>query len=282
MSTFFAAGVVALSLCTTIPELSQQRAANSRLAYSSDALTKAVSQSRPAAAKGRPVYFSDEQGQGSQMVMDLQFTAGGEWYTLDSFSAQGGGGGGFGPMGAGRGGPGGPGGFGGPGGPGGGAGQPTVFDPQRQKYTQQLYSHLSSQDLIRRQTAIVRTALDQSRPVYAILSVGSVSQFKRQLASEGFVCTLVTSGREPALPVDATGFGGPGGRGGRAGGGRGGPGGFGGPGGPGGFGGGGGFGGPGGFGGGRGGFGGPGGGGMGMDSVPQTLQVLQITAKPAA
>jgi len=134
----------------------------------------------------------------------------------------------------------------------------------------QVYAHLTDQDLMQRHKQIVQTAMDESRPVYAILTVGSVSQFRRQLASEGFDCKMVATWREPAVPAtDNFGPGGRGGRGGRGGPPGGGPGGFGGPGG----GGPGGFGGP---GGGRGGFGGPGG-----ESFPQTLQVLQITPKSA-
>src|SRR5207302_5413847 len=94
----------------------------------------------------------------------------------------------------------GPGGGGPPGAPTDDADQttPTVFDPERMAFQRQLYAKMSEDDLSREETRVLMAALDQGRPIYAVLSASTAADFRSRLSSEGFVCSKLASWQEPA------------------------------------------------------------------------------------
>jgi len=283
----FAAAVGAVGLYVELPDMERQYAYDENLAYSAQTFLAAVPAARHQAGQPEPLLFADDGGMFSRLLMHMQFAADGEWYATGAFAA----GGARGMM----------------GGMSRRLGQtapnqadppPTPIQPERVEYMKQVYGTMTQADLKKEETRVLGEALDAGRPVYALVSVDTAADFRRQMLADGFECQALATWQEPvntAMTADSTApppdaapgmadlFGG-----GRRGGGRGG------------------FGGPG-PGGGPGGFGGPGGGaaggrpggrfggaangangalspagrGMGIGLSPQKLQVIQVTRRPA-
>jgi Dolichyl-phosphate-mannose-protein mannosyltransferase len=85
----FATAVAALGLCASWPQLSRQQAFNQRLVSSGRSFLNAVGPIQAAHGNVRPVFFAEDQGPGSDMLMYMQFVGDGEWYSTRSFTSQG-------------------------------------------------------------------------------------------------------------------------------------------------------------------------------------------------
>ena len=213
---------------------------NLTLAASAREFLRAVPAAQHQPGKPTPIFFGQQTGmmEGGTSIMYLQFVGDGEWFSADAFTSEGaqfainGGGGMNRAPGGGRFNGGGRGGFGGPGGgagggpggggPGGGFGgggpgfggrgntqdnaadSPTLFDPLRIEFFKKLYANLSASDLAKKETDLLKTALSQGRPVYAVLPPGVASEFTNRLEREGFTCSTITTWREISPPVDDT------------------------------------------------------------------------------
>jgi hypothetical protein len=178
------------------------------MAWSARAFLDAVPAAKHKAGKPEPILFADTTGPqlaGPTSIMYFQFVGGGEWYSADAFTSRGARGGMTGRLS--RGGPPGMGGAG----PGlrGGRGDrdqstdaPTVFDPQRAAFMQQLYSKMSSTDLAREETKLLGNALKDGREIYAVLLKDTANEFRQRLKREGFDCTLITTWKEFQPPAE--------------------------------------------------------------------------------
>lgn len=177
----FTAMVAAVGIYVSLPDMERQHTQNEKLAYSAKALVQTLPVARHQKGKPDPVYFAEDGGMGSRLIMYLQFAGDGDWYTTNAYTVRGANAHGFGgggrPPGAGGpggggannggggrrffngGGPGGggPGGgfplAGGPPGAGGSIAQaeadqqaPVLFDPERRKFIEQLYEKPSETD----------------------------------------------------------------------------------------------------------------------------------------
>lgn len=193
-------GVVAMvGIHVSLPNLKNQKIYNASLAYISRAFLEAVPAARQQRGRPEPLFFSDDGGVFSRLLMHLQFVGDGEWFSSRAFTNSGGAGlgilGGMGRRPPGRDNDNDP-----------GQNDPDLANPvliqqERRDFTRQLYANKTQADLTTEEARLINAALDAFRPVHAVLGSAAVSGFTRRMNNEGFdtkqVATWTVPGAAP-------------------------------------------------------------------------------------
>lgn len=209
----FVAAVATVSVYVSLPDLQEQHDQSMRLSAVTRVLRDAAPAARYSSGAPTPLLFADERGMFSKLMMHLQFAAEGEWYSSSAFVRDnrfGGGPTGRQPN------------FGMPG-QADNADSPTPFQAERRDYLNQIYAKYKPSELAAElageEKRLVESALDDGRPVYAVLNTQTASDFRSRMSKDGFVCTEIAAWKDPEAaaedntgfrPADFRGFGGPG------------------------------------------------------------------------
>ncbi len=167
----------AVGLYVALPGMARESAANLNLAYSGQRIISRITTDAKN-MHGRPMMFCDQSSNWYQLAAYLQFAGDLEIYGGDAFRP--------------------------PTGNDANGNQPGPLQPARKKYLDDnVFHNKKDSDLTREMHRVVQSALDEGRPVYAVLQPQWVPVFEKRYMVDGFVATQIDSWREPAaVPVE--------------------------------------------------------------------------------
>jgi hypothetical protein len=173
------AATAAIGLTASLPDLELQHRGNLNLHITAQHILAKIKPSPP------PVVFADA-GLFPQLLQYMQFMCDGDWYTTDAFELRSGGG--FGILGVAQ------------------ALQPDQNGPfalqrDRVTYMNSVLKGKSAADLVRLQHEVMRGALQQGRPVYAVLTKFQAQRFRSQFISDEFEMSEQDHWAEPCSVI---------------------------------------------------------------------------------
>lgn len=169
-----------VGLWLSLPSMEREFYTNYNLAFTAERINKDLRSVEINGVRALPVLFAEGQANPNGPLCNMiQFSADTELYPSDGFKARGMGWRGEVDNNA-----------------------PNPLQAKRQEYLINLFRTKTESDLVREQNRIMRQALDEDRPVYAVLQPATVSGFKRYITAD-FEMKLIDQWREPMrVPIE--------------------------------------------------------------------------------
>jgi hypothetical protein len=176
----FTASSCAVGLWLSLPSMEREFYTNYNLAFTAQRINKKIPLVEINGKRALPVLFAEGQANPNGPLCNMiQFSADAELYPSDGFRARGMGWRGEVDNNA-----------------------PNPLQAKRQDYLIKLFRAKTEPDLVREQNRIMRQALDEGRPVYAVLQPATVNGFKRYITAD-FEMKLIDQWREPMrVPIE--------------------------------------------------------------------------------